>query len=112
MTTQIRKTGPVAYSTLKGKSQYVIARYLLALIKSNYTEDQYLYHNGAEGMTLALLNEQVGTDYSDAVEELASREDVTEEDIINDYKNWYYVMPISEVISTLQHDVEYYSPVN
>lgn len=115
MTTQLTttKVSPfVSYKRLNSCNQYVIARYLLALIKSNYKPTQWVYHNGSEGLLIALLNDMVADDYQDAVEELASRENESLEDIIADYKNWYYVFTIEDAIKSLESDINYYSPIS
>lgn len=99
------------YSRLKTKPEYVINRYLLAVVKARYNESQWLYHNGAEGLSLAILNGQVEDTYQDALEELSSREGKDIDIIEADYQNWYYKYPISDVIETLEHNVAYYSQI-
>ena len=42
---------------------------------------------------------------------MTSRENVSEDDIINNYKNWYYILDIQSVIDNLIHNCNYYHPI-
>ena len=74
----------------------------------NENKNGYLHYNGAQGMILAIEIEQIEATYEEAVKAMALRENVTEEDIENDYDNWYYIVPVSEAIETISHDLRYY----
>lgn len=93
-------------------NSYLSSRYFRFVAKAiqNANPDAYVYHTGSEGLEFA-LQYCVAKNHEEAISELASREDVSIEDITNNYSNWYYIMPISEIVSNLTHDVIYYHPV-
>lgn len=104
-------THTISFKKIQSKPQYVISRYLLALVKKNYNENQWLYHNGNEGMEWAIYNEQVSHSYAECLEDAASRYNEDVETIDQDLKDWFYKIPISEVIDSLESNIDYYSPI-
>ncbi|MGN2373486.1 hypothetical protein ACTFAO_07480 [Sphingobacterium spiritivorum] len=67
----------------------------------------YLWYNGSESRQGAIDCDQYCDTYEEAVKCLANQEDVTEEDIINDYDNWYYIELVSEALESEQYTVKY-----
>jgi len=99
-----------SYSEFKTLSEFEKANYLLNLIESHgYKESSYLWFNGSTGQALALINGDVSATYNSAVKELAAQEGVTTDAIKSDYDNWYYIVPMDEVLDSIKHDLEYYS---
>lgn len=60
-------------------------------------KDKWLCYTGAEGVTWAWSNDYMFDTYEEAVSALALHEGVSEEEIREDYANWYYILPMDEV---------------
>lgn len=71
--------------------------------------DSYIYFNGANGIDGAIDNDRWASTYEEAVKELAWWEGVSEQDIENDYNEWYYILPTSEALRSEKDSIEYYS---
>jgi len=69
----------------------------------------YLWYNATESRQTAIDNDQYCDNYEDAVKCLANQEDVSEEDIMNDYDNWYYIELVSEALESEKYSLEYES---
>ena len=60
-------------------------------------QEDYVYYNGAQGISGAIANDQFASTYEDAVRLMANRDGVSEDSVTNNYEDWYYIMPVSEI---------------
>jgi hypothetical protein len=95
---------------LASKDLYTQNRYLMLVAKS-IPAGSWIWFNGNQGCDYAILNNQVSASYGEALEQLASNNDESIESVEADYKDWYYKVPIEEVIKDYQHNINYYSPL-
>lgn len=63
----------------------------------NENAGKFVWFNGANGLKEALLNNWIESSYYAAVTAQASREGISEEEVRNDYHDWYYIMPIEDI---------------
>ncbi|HUM53557.1 MAG TPA: hypothetical protein PK431_17185 [Chitinophagales bacterium] len=97
------------YSTkFNAASTYVQNRYLIAILKSEIKRgNKYVYYNGFQGIKGAVANLNFTDSYDKAVTDCAYDNNVSQEEVMNDYSNWYYVELISEAITSLTNDCNY-----
>lgn len=60
-------------------------------------QEHYVYYNGAQGLSGAIANNQFAPTYEDAVRLMANRDGVSEDSVINNYEDWYYILSVSEI---------------
>lgn len=58
---------------------------------------KFVWYNGAMGLDTALANDYIEDTYEDAVNEMAWRDGVSREEVMNNYRDWYYIMPVEEI---------------
>ena len=63
----------------------------------NENTGKFVWFNGANGLEGAILNNWIEDTYEEAVKAQAFREGITEEEVKNDYHDWYYIMPIEDI---------------
>lgn len=87
------------------KAEYNVQRHYesVCLTAAKKLGTTHIYYNGAQGIEGAIFNNQFAGDYMEAVSELAYHEQVSVEDITNDFKDWYYIMPIDEAIEATRY---------
>lgn len=68
---------------------------VLAFKKEN--AGKWIWHNGAMGLETALKNNYIEDTREIAINKMANRDNVSIEDVENDYDNWYYILPIEEI---------------
>lgn len=59
--------------------------------------NKWVWYNGAMGLTTALMNDYVEKTYEEAVMKMANRDSVSIEDVENNSKDWYYIIPVEEI---------------
>lgn len=95
----------ISFKSITSKSAAVQARYFKKMLLTT-SPNAYLFWNGAESMEWAIYAQQTAESYDVAVSEMAAHEgDIPEEDIRADDNNWYYIMPLAEVIEALDYDI-------
>lgn len=95
----------ISFKSITSKSAAVQARYFKKILLAA-SPNSYLFWNGAESMEWAIYMLQTAASYDSAVSEMAAHEgDIPEEDIRANYDNWYYIMPLAEVIEALDYDI-------
>ena len=63
----------------------------------NDNAGKWAWYNGAMGLTDCLLNDYIEDSYESAVLGMANRDGVSIEEVENNYKNWYCILPVEEI---------------
>lgn len=79
------------------------------LIKKFREENKgkWVWYNGAMGIDIALLNNNIEDTRDKAVEAMAWHDSVTLDEVENDYDNWYYILPVDEILD--EHLIDYFN---
>lgn len=89
-------------------SLYVRSRYAILCLKEAKKEGyEYVYYNGGQGMMFGIANNNFTKTRDQAIIDCSSDNNVSYDEVDNDYHNWYYLMLIDEAIESLQSDCDY-----
>ncbi len=64
--------------------------------KSN-NAGKWVWFNGAMSLDTALLNNYIENSREIAVQKMANRDSVTYEEVDNNHKDWYYIIPVEDI---------------
>ncbi|MFJ1411687.1 hypothetical protein [Capnocytophaga canimorsus] len=68
---------------------------------------KWMWYNGSMGIDTALANNQIEDTREQAIEAMAWNDNVTTEEVENDYDNWYYILPVEEILD--EYLIDYFS---
>lgn len=60
----------------------------------NDNKNKWVWYNGAMGLTGALLNNCIENSSDEAIQAMANRDGVSFDEVDNNYKDWYYIIPV------------------
>jgi hypothetical protein len=63
----------------------------------NENAGKWIWYSGGMGLDAALLNGNIEKTREEAVTKMANRDGVTFEEVDENYKHWYYIVPVEEI---------------
>lgn len=62
-----------------------------------YNTDKWVWFNGAIGLEAALMNNYIENSRENAIQKMANRDGISYEEVDNNYRDWYYIIPVDEL---------------